>query len=101
MPFSQRQQQQHDLQRNENRLGVLPITSRSSAASSAPPVATLRSLRTNGEEEVEEEEIDGEGVAELDALLLEGGRGISAAAAALLVTESKGGSPRSESTSRT
>lgn len=90
---------------------LLPITIRSSATSSAPPVATLRSLRTNGEEEeveVFEEaaaEIDGDGDAgELDAvLLLGGGRGggISAAAEALLAAESRGGSPRSESTSRT
>lgn len=70
------QQQQHDIQRNDKR--HIPITSRSSATSSAPPVATLRSLRANGEEEVEEveeeaKEIDGGGVAELDdALLLEG-----------------------------
>ena len=90
---------------------LLPITIRSNATSSAPPVATLRSLRTNGEEEeveVFEEaaaEIDGDGDAgELDAvLLLGGGRGggISAAAEALLAAESRGGSPRSESTSRT
>ena len=59
---------------------LLPITIRSSATSSAPPVATLRSLRTNGEEEeveVFEEaaaEIDGDGDAgELDAVLLLGG----------------------------
>lgn len=74
--------------------------------SSAPPVATLRSLRTNGEKEEVEVEIDGDGDEEPDALLLleegaGGGGGISAAAAALLAAESSGGFPRSESTSRT